>query len=72
MANTNISKVDRRFLRLREVMRQVGLGRSAIYESIREGRFPKPVSIGARAVAWPSDEIAAWIDSRIEAGRKAV
>lgn len=60
----------RRFLRLKEVQHQVGLGRSALYAAIQEGRFPKPYSIGPRAVAWASDEVAAWIDSRVEAGRK--
>lgn len=71
MGHTGTAKVDRRFLRLREVKHQVGLGRSAIYEAIRAGRFPKAYPIGARAVAWASDEIEAWIDSRIEASRKA-
>lgn len=56
---------SRRLLRLPEVKLQVGLGRSAIYEQIRRGEFPAPVHIGARAVAWPSDQIADWIDTRI-------
>lgn len=56
----------RRLLRLSEVKYQVGLGRSAIYEQIKLGKFPAPVNIGARAVAWPSDQIDAWIDSRIQ------
>jgi len=59
----------RRLLRLSEVKHQVGLGRSAIYEQIKRGDFPAPVRLGARAVAWPSDQIAEWIDSRIESSR---
>ena len=59
----------RRLLRLSEVKHQVGLGRSAIYEQIKSGQFPAPVRLGARAVAWPSDQIANWIDSRIESDR---
>jgi prophage regulatory protein len=55
----------RRLLRLTEVKHQVGLGRSAIYDQIKRGNFPAPVHIGARAVAWPSDQITNWIDSRI-------
>jgi prophage regulatory protein len=55
----------RRLLRLKEVQHQVGLGRSAIYDKIKRGEFPSPVSLGARAVAWPSDAIDAWIDERI-------
>ena len=60
---------ERRFLRLDEVKYQVGLGRSAIYQKIKEGEFPAPVSLGARAVAWLSDDIASWMDSRINASR---
>ncbi len=64
----NVSKESsRRFLRLPEVKHTVGLGRSAIYQKIKEGGFPAPVSLGARAVAWLSDEIAAWMDARIGA-----
>lgn len=64
----------RRLLRLKEVQHQVGLGRTAIYEAISKGQFPKPYSLvdGGRAVGWNSDEIAAYVDARIEAGRKAV
>ena len=60
----------RRFLRLNDVKHQVGLGRSAIYAKVKAGEFPAPVSLGARAVAWLSDEIAAWMDTRVEASRK--
>ncbi len=60
---------SRRFLRLADVKKQVGLGRSAIYDKVKRGEFPAPVSLGARAVAWLSDEIDAWIESRIVASR---
>ena len=57
-----------RFLRLAEVKQVVGLGRTAIYKKINTGEFPQPyaLSAGGRAVAWRSDEITAWIDSRTQ------
>ena len=61
----------RRLLRLREVKHLVGLGRSAIYDQVKRGHFPAPVHIGPRAVAWASDQIDAWIDSRIQLSRPA-
>ncbi len=67
---TTFEASPRRFLRLPEVKHAVGLGRSAIYQKVKEGDFPAPVSLGARAVAWLSDEIAAWMDTRVEASRK--
>jgi prophage regulatory protein len=53
-------------------MPQVGLKRSAIYDKIKNGEFPKPISLGPRAVAWIADEIDQWVDARIEASRNAV
>ena len=61
---------SRRFLRLTEVKHQVGLGRSAIYAKIKAGEFPAAINLGARAVAWLSDEVEAWMDARIAASRK--
>ncbi|MDA1348599.1 MAG: AlpA family transcriptional regulator [Chloroflexi bacterium] len=53
-----------RLERLPSVLARTGLGRSLFYEKIKAGDFPPPVRLGARAVAWRSDEIDAWIESR--------
>jgi len=55
-----------RIMRLKEVMNNTGLGRSTVYKYIAEGRFPKPVSLGDRAVGWVDGEIDEWIMARIE------
>lgn len=52
-----------RLLRLPEVMDRVGLRRSAIYQRMSEGRFPKCRTLGARCSVWVEAEINAWIDS---------
>ena len=52
-------------LRLPAVRARTGLSRSSIYARVAAGTFPRPVAIGARAVAWPSDVIDAWIGERI-------
>lgn len=64
---------SRRFLRLRDVKHQVGLGRSAIYQKIKAGEFPSPYSLSenGRAVGWLSSEIEDYITSRIKAARSA-
>lgn len=63
-----MAEQHRRLLRLPDVKHQVGLGRSAIYQKIKAGEFPAPylLSANGRAVAWNSEEIDAWIDSRIQ------
>ena len=55
-----------RFMRLTEVIKDTGLGRSSIYKRIAQGEFPKPVPLGGRTVGWVSDEVEAWILERIE------
>jgi prophage regulatory protein len=56
-------------LRLPDVKRSTGLSRSTIYLRISQGTFPKPVSLGGRAVGWLEAEIQAWLERRIEASR---
>lgn len=58
-----------RLLRRPTVEALTGLSRSGIYDRIRRGEFPAPVSLGASAVAWVESEVNAWIQARIEAGR---
>lgn len=50
-----------RLIRLPEVQHRVGLGRSTIYRWMAEGKFPKPVQLGTRAVAWRETDIDRWL-----------
>jgi len=56
-------------LRLPDVKRSTGLSRSTIYLRIAQGTFPKPVSLGGRAVGWLEAEVQQWLQRRIEASR---
>ena len=58
----------RRLLRLPEVLKRTGLGRSALYALMKAGTFPRPLRIGARAVAWLEDEVDEWIRKRPRGG----
>jgi prophage regulatory protein len=53
-----------RVLRRGEVEKRVGLSRATIYAMMADGRFPRPVRLGLRAVGWPEDVIEAWLASR--------
>jgi len=59
--------VSNRILRLPEVLARVGLKRSTIYQFVADGKFPKPVRLGARSVGWSEQSVEAWIKSRISA-----
>jgi prophage regulatory protein len=58
-------------LRLPAVKTRTGLSRSTIYLRVSQGRFPRPVSLGGRAVGWVEAEIQEWLQQRIAARRKA-
>jgi len=60
-----------RLLKLPEVSRLTGVPRSSVYWRVSKGQFPAPIKIGERASAWRSDEIEAWIASKIEAAKAA-
>nr|WP_275588904.1 AlpA family transcriptional regulator [Croceicoccus hydrothermalis] len=67
-AGSNGDAVDRisqpsRLLRLPEVMDRVGLRRSAIYQRMKEGRFPRSRSLGPKCTVWVETEINAWVQS---------
>lgn len=52
-----------RLLRLPEVIDRVGLRRSAIYQRMSEGRFPKSRSLGPKCAVWVEAEIDEWIQT---------
>jgi len=56
-------------LRLPTVKARTGLSRSTIYLRIADGHFPKPVSLGGRAVGWLESEIDEWLNQQIEISR---
>lgn len=58
-------------LRLPAVKARTGLSRSTIYLRISAGSFPKPVSLGGRAVGWIEAEVNDWLNHQIETSRKA-
>jgi prophage regulatory protein len=58
-------------LRISDVERAVGLGRSSIYRNIAAGKFPKPVELGTGAVRWRYDAIREWADGLTEVQARA-
>jgi len=56
-------------LRLPAVKGLTGYSRSQIYLLIKRREFPAPIRLGARSVAWPSNEIHSWIADRIAQSR---
>ena len=53
-------------LRLPTVKSRTGLSRSTIYSQMAEGKFPKPLPLGGRAVGWLESDVESWIDERLK------
>ena len=70
MAHPKASPLDtesagvRVLLRLPIVIQATGLGRSTIYKLVAEKKFPAPVRLTSRAVAWRSGDIERWTCKR--------
>jgi prophage regulatory protein len=56
----------RRIMRLKEVMRVSGLGRSSIYSYMASGRFPRSRPLGGGIVCWDSLEVQRWVDAVLD------
>ena len=56
-------------IRLPEVCKATGLGRSMIYQLEAAQCFPRRVRIDVRAVAWVDAEVQQWIAERVNAHR---
>jgi prophage regulatory protein len=59
-----------KLLRLPEVCEAVAMRKGGIYKAIREHRFPAPIKLGKRAVAWPESAVQGWIADRIAASAR--
>jgi prophage regulatory protein len=65
-----MSRVNPRLIKLPEVKNRTGLGRSSIYGEIAAERFPSPIKIGLRSVAWIESEVTDWIERKMAANRE--
>ncbi|EDS8108448.1 AlpA family transcriptional regulator [Salmonella enterica] len=64
-----MNTTNQSLIRLPEVLKRTGFGKAWIYRLISEGRFPAPVKIGTRAVAFVESEIDEWIKAVISSSR---
>lgn len=55
----------KKVVRERERASITGVPRSTCYEMMKEGRFPKPIKVGKKAVGWLVDELYQFVDDRI-------
>jgi len=62
----NIKEVKRdRLIDLIETTTLVRCKKSTIYTLMKQGKFPKPIKLGSRMVAWPESLVYQWIQDQI-------
>lgn len=54
------------FLRDTEAAVRYGVSRPTIWRWTRNGKFPKPVKLGAGSTRWRSTDLEAWEQTQIE------
>lgn len=53
-----------RLIRAAEVYGRTALSRASIWRRVRDGSFPKPVTLGYNRIAWVESDIDAWIEAQ--------
>ena len=54
--------MEKRLLRLRQVLDRIPLSKSAWYEGVAAGKYPRPLRLGARTSVWRESDIDALIE----------
>ena len=57
MDNNTLKLAEVGFARLPTVLSCIGISKTAWYDGIAEGRFPKPIKLGKRISAWKVEDI---------------
>lgn len=66
MSDATLPASPQRSLWRQAVVREKsGLPKSTLYRLIAEGKFPAPIPLVGRAVAWDSLAVQDWIDQRV-------
>ena len=58
------NRAQPRFLRLAEVLEMTGMGKTFIYDRMKDGTFPKQIQLGSRSVVWNEQEVIKWMDDQ--------
>ena len=42
-----------------------GMGKTFIYDRMRDGTFPKQIQLGSRSVVWNEQEVIKWMEDQM-------
>lgn len=56
--------MSEQLIRLKEVSKKFCIPTSTIWDWIKKGKFPKPIKLGERFIAWRESELTAWLEAK--------
>lgn len=54
-----------KYLRLKQVAKKTGLGKSTIWLWVKENKFPQPIKLSPRVTVWEKDKIKEWVEEKM-------
>ena len=68
-SKTTTEPHEQRLIDLSEVTNMCGIGKSLVYQLMRQNQFPKQRQISSNTVRWVHSEVDEWIQEHIDKGR---
>lgn len=66
-SSPNLVRLQQALVTLQQVREITGMSRTWVYSASKEGRFPKPIRLGAKSIRWLAEDIDRWIEERRQA-----
>jgi predicted DNA-binding transcriptional regulator AlpA len=59
------------FLRLPQILRLIPVGKTTIWQWVKDGKFPKQIKLGPKLAVWRKDEVDEFIEKQFHQNSKA-
>lgn len=52
------------YLRIWQVAALTGMGKSTIWQKVKDGNFPQPIKLSPRVTVWSAKAVQMWIETK--------
>jgi prophage regulatory protein len=59
--------LEDRYIRIKELVQLLGIGRSTIYRLVKNNKFPKQIKLSERTSVWKLSAVNQWLNDREKA-----
>ena len=57
-------KIMEKYLRINEVVEMLSVGKSTVWEWVKESKFPKPIKLSEYVTVWKLSDIEEWVQHK--------